>query len=187
VQWCRESFRCCITLPSSHCADRQACCWADYLSGLLVHGTVLVQGTSSSIKSIPPRLKLFHHTASQPIRAHKHGHRLQLILSQSFLTYFFFGHITFHTTSIKKNITPSSLSSASRGVKHPENHRQRRPELPRMNPVEQTRKILTPELPGGIYKRASVRPHIITAAITTESSVMSEDISVAYRVEEADE
>lgn len=76
------------------------------------------------------------------------------------------------------------MPSSSR-VKHPEKHRQRRPELPRMNPVEQTSKILAPEIPHGIYKRASVRSHL--TAITAESSVVSEDISVARREKETEE
>lgn len=84
---------------------------------------------------------------------------------------------------------PSSKStSSSRRVKHPETHKQRRPDLPRSNPIEKTSKILAPELPGQfITKRSSIRSHLTAVTHDSHSTAASEQSHVvARRIEDED-
>lgn len=78
---------------------------------------------------------------------------------------------------------PSSKStSSSRRVKHPETHKQRRPDLPRSNPIEKTSKILAPELPGQfITKRSSIRSHLTAVTHDSHSTAASEQSHIVAR------
>ena len=70
---------------------------------------------------------------------------------------------------------PSSPTGPS-GVHRSEKHKQRRLTLPRSNPIEQTSQILTPELPFGLQKRASVRSQLTNITHDTQSTT-SEGLS----------
>ena len=70
---------------------------------------------------------------------------------------------------------PSSSTNSS-GAHRSEKHKQRRLTLPRSNPIEQTSQILTPELPFGLQKRASVRSQLTSITHDTQSTT-SEGLS----------
>lgn len=84
---------------------------------------------------------------------------------------------------LQLNAMPSSKStSSSRRVKHPETHKQRRPDLPRSNPIEKTSKILAPELPGQfITKRSSIRSHLTAVTHDSHSTAASEQSHIVAR------